>query len=88
MADTICAERGSTRGMERERQHLVRNVAICLFSCKTESPTVLYNNSPELQYLCMEERPRRQTFLSEGRRLFVNPVAVGLFHGDFTNTPS
>jgi hypothetical protein len=29
MADTIRAERGSTRGMERDRRHLVRIVAIC-----------------------------------------------------------
>jgi hypothetical protein len=32
MADTICAERGSTRGMERERRHLVRNVVFFLTS--------------------------------------------------------
>jgi hypothetical protein len=86
VADTIRAERGSTRGMERDRRHLVRNVAICLFLCRTESPTVSYNNSPELQYLFMEERPQRQTFLLEGRRSFVNPVAVSLMHGNFTHT--
>jgi hypothetical protein len=87
MADTIRAERRSTRGMERERRYLVRNAAFCLL-CTIESPTALYNNSPEFQYLYMEERPRRQTFLLEGRRLSVNPIAVGKKHGNVTHTSS
>ena len=58
MADTICAERGSTRGMERERRHLVRNVVFFLkFLCTTESLTALYTNSLVLPYLFMEKRP-------------------------------
>jgi hypothetical protein len=56
MADTTCAERGSTRGMERERRHLVRNDVFILFLRTTESPTVLYTNSLILQYLFMEKR--------------------------------
>jgi hypothetical protein len=47
MADTICAERAATRGMERKCRRLVGNV-VFLFLFTTDSPAVLYNHSPVL----------------------------------------
>jgi hypothetical protein len=52
MADTICAERGPARRMERDRQHIVGNV-VSSFLLTSESPVVLYNHNLVLQYLFM-----------------------------------
>jgi hypothetical protein len=43
-ADTICAEKGEYRRMERESRHFVRNCHI-LFLFAAESPAALYNGA-------------------------------------------
>jgi hypothetical protein len=79
VADTICAERGSTCGMERDHRHTV-SVVMVFFLRTTESPAVLYNHPPS-RYLFMRKGLWRRTSLLEGRRLPANPEMVRLFHG-------
>ena len=45
LAVTICAERGTTRRMEREHRCIVRNVVFS-FLCTTKSPPAQYNHPP------------------------------------------
>jgi hypothetical protein len=56
MAVTTCAEGCATRGMERERRCIVRNVELLSY-VQTESPAVLYDRTPALQYLSMQKWP-------------------------------
>jgi hypothetical protein len=67
MADTICAERGAARGMERDRQHIVGNV-VSSFLLTSESPAVLYNHNLVLLYVFMRKGPHGKTSSSEVRR--------------------
>jgi hypothetical protein len=78
VADTSCAERGSTCGMERERRRFV-SVVLFVSLRTTESPAALYNHPPVSPYLSMQRRLWGRTSLSEGRRLPVNPEMVRLF---------
>jgi hypothetical protein len=77
MANTIRAEHGSTRGMEREPRYIVRNV-LFLFLSVSESPAALHNHSPASPYPFMRKGLWRPTSLLEGRRLLVNPEMVRL----------
>jgi hypothetical protein len=65
-ADTIRAEKGEYRRMERESRHLVRNSHI-LFLSTSESPAALYNPNLISQCRFMWKGPKRKTFLSEVR---------------------
>jgi hypothetical protein len=77
VADTIQAERGAARGMERKSRCTVSTVLLS-FLRLTESPAVPYSHSPILQYLFMRRGPCGETSLSEGRRSPVKPDAVRL----------
>jgi hypothetical protein len=78
MADTICSERDSTRGMERESRHIVGNI-VCLSPHTTDSLAALYNHPPISRYLFMRKRLWGRTSLLDSRILPVNPETVRLF---------
>jgi hypothetical protein len=80
MANTICSERDSTGGMERESRHIVGNI-VFLSPHSTYSPAALYNHPPISRYLFMRKRLWERISLLEGRRLRVNPEMVRLFLG-------
>jgi hypothetical protein len=79
MANTICAERRTTCGMERERRSLV-GYLVFLFLFTTEPLAALYNRSPPLQYLFLRKARCIRTPLLDGRMLSVNPNMVRHFH--------
>jgi hypothetical protein len=80
MADTICTERDSSGGMERESRHIVRDTVL-LSPRSTDSPAALYNPPPGSRYLFMRKRPWGRTSLLDSRILPVNPETVRLFLG-------
>ena len=55
-ADTIYAEKGESRRMERESRRFVR-ICHILFLFMAESPAALYNRTLISQYLCMRKGP-------------------------------
>ena len=66
MEDTICAERRSTRGMERERRYIVRNVVFFfLFLC-----TIEFSHSAV-------QRLSRITISLYGRKTMTTDILVG-----------
>ena len=67
MAVTICAERGATRRMERDRQHIVGNI-VSSFLITSISHAVLYNHNLVLQYVFMRKGPHGRTPLLEAGR--------------------
>jgi hypothetical protein len=72
MADTICSECGTARGMEWGSGHLVRNLVFFSLLFITESLAVLYHHSPVLQYLFMRKGPCGTISLLEDMRYSVN----------------
>jgi hypothetical protein len=77
MADTIFAERGSARRMERESRRIVRTGVFAL-QCPADTPTVLPTRSPALRYLFMRRGPCGETSFSDSRRYPVKPDGVRL----------
>jgi hypothetical protein len=79
MADTIFAERGAVRGMERELRNVVSNL-IFSFLDTTKSPAVLSNHSLVSLYPSMRKRlgSHGKTSLLEGTILPAIPKVVRL----------